>query len=71
MMCKSDEERERRGFELRKLKLELENNNTMLENNRALLAIAQAEVEKNRIWLAARQMDERRKMGREGGDVLV
>lgn len=71
VMCKSDEERESRGFEVRRLKLELENNNTILENNRVLLAIAQAEVEKNRILLAAGQIDERRKMGREGGEVLV
>lgn len=53
------------------MKLELENNNTLLENNRALLAIAQAEVEKNRILLATKQMDERRKIGREGGEGLI
>lgn len=53
------------------MKLELDNNNALLENNKALLAIAQAEVEKNRILLAARQMDERRKMGREGGGALI
>lgn len=69
VMGKSDEEREKRGFELRRLKLELENNHVLLENNRALLEIARAEVEKERILLAAGQMKERRGMvvGGSGG----